>query len=390
MDKIKVLFIVGAFHKAGAERFAYEIDLALNKEKFEVSILCLQQENPLLVKWNNRYYEGKHKSLGSTISYIDDFLENHKQSKAERIFHKLTNKKFKKTKGIYKASLFSYLDKFSVLHWMGEYTFIHQIPLEIKKKSIIHSMCAKFQEPTLYDNYNHHYPYQFISGFQNDEVKFEYSQFENVSHTYFPLAIKIHQKENSWKYVSNEIRKIGIFTRLDKNKPLDPFFYAFHLLLDKHPNCELHIFGNGDPGEEGMLTYLDRLGISDKVIFRGHQEDITITVTEEHLDLSWFQGYNNRTPAGFAGLDICLTGTPLICWDFFSKPLNFFNPVYPHFKNLNEFVDFTSEILNNKNKAEELSDLQFNDVYVNRNMDSLVSIVEDLYIKIYQEKQQKN
>lgn len=382
MQKINILFIVGAFHKAGAERFAYEIDQALNKEKFNVSILCLQPEKYESPKWAGRYYDAKHKEIGTEIRYIDSFIEKQKLNRAERIFHKLTRQKFRKTKKIYKESLFSFLDNFNLIHWMGEYTFIHEVPLNIKEKSLIHSMCAKFQHPNLYNEYDFDFPYQFISGFENEELKFEYSQFKNISHTFLPLALKMEKKGNNWKFNNNEIKKIGIFTRLDKNKPLDPFFYAFHLLLDKKSNCELHVFGNGDPEKEGMLEYLDRLGITDKVFFRGHQENISETAVKENLDLSWFQGYNNR-PAGFAGYDLCLTGVPLVCWDFFSKPIEIFNPVYPHFKNLNQFVDFTLEILTSKSKAEELSNLQFEDVKNNRDMEKMIATVEELYLHIY-------
>lgn len=385
MNKTTVLFIVGALHRAGAERFAYEIDLALNKNKFKISILCLQNKNHISAKWDSRYYEDKHEALGTNVIYIDEFLENNKTSLLERIFHKLTKKKFKKViKDKYKKTLYSYLDKFDVIHWMGEYTFIHQVTTEIKKKSLIHSMCAKFQDPTLYDNYDFDYPYEFLSGFYNEEVAFEYSEFKSIKHNYFPLTLKIDKNENTWKYPYGEIKKIGIFTRLDKNKPLDPFFYAFQLLLDINPNTELHVFGNGNPKEEGMLNYLDRLGISEKVFFRGHQEDISKIAINERLNLSWFQGYNNRTPAGFAGFDICLTGTPLICWDFFSAPTNPFNFIYPHFKNLNQFVDFTSQVLNNKDKAEELSNMQFKDVLSNRDIDKFIPDLENLYLQLSQ------
>jgi glycosyltransferase involved in cell wall biosynthesis len=387
MNKTTVLFVVGALHRAGAERFAYEIDLALNKDKFKISILCLQNKHYISAKWDSRYYEDKHEALKTNVIYIDEFLADRKTSLLERIFHKLTKKKFKKVnKGRYKKALYSYLDKFDVIHWMGEYTFIHQVTAEIKNKSLIHSMCAKFQDPTLYDNYDFDYPYEFISGFYNEEVAFEYSEFKSINHNYFPLALKINKNENTWKYPYEEIKKIGIFTRLDKNKPLDPFFYAFQLLLDIHPNTELHIFGNGNPKEEGMLDYLDRLGISEKVFFRGHQEDIAETAIKERLNLSWFQGYNNRTPAGFAGFDICLTGTPLICWDFFSAPTNPFNFIYPHFKKLNQFVDFTSQVLNNKHKAEELSNMQFKDVISNRDIDKFIPDLENLYLQLSQRK----
>lgn len=145
------------------------------------------------------------------------------------------------------------------------------------------------------------------------------------------------------------------------------------------PNCELHIYGNGDPKVEGMIGYLERLGINDKVFFRGHQEDIMETAINENLDLAWFQGYNNDRLAGYAGLDICVTGTPLVCWDFFDKPFNPFNATYPHFKNLNGFVNYSLEILNDKEKAESLSVAQFADVLKTRNISAFIPDLEDLY-----------
>lgn len=40
MSKVKVLFVVGSLCRAGAERFAYEIDTALNKKKIQTTIFC--------------------------------------------------------------------------------------------------------------------------------------------------------------------------------------------------------------------------------------------------------------------------------------------------------------------------------------------------------------
>lgn len=57
MDKTEVLFVVGWLHRAGAERFAYEIDSALDKSKFKLSILCLEQKGIMATNWKERYYE---------------------------------------------------------------------------------------------------------------------------------------------------------------------------------------------------------------------------------------------------------------------------------------------------------------------------------------------
>ena len=377
MNKIEVLFVVEMFYRAGAERFAYEIDSALDKSKFKLTILCLEEKESISPNWKERYYESRHEALGTKISFIDPFLEKRTTSRWERIFHKLTRRKFKRQKNKFNSSLYSYLNEFEVIHWMGEYTFIHSVPENIKKKSLIYSMSAKFQNAHLYDSYEFDYPYHFISGFKLEEG--EYSQFKNIKHTFFPLLMKIPVKEKKWNFNEKAIKKIGIFTRLNRNKPLDPFFYAFQLLLDKMSNVELHVFGNGDPKTEGIINYLERLGITEKVFFRGHQDDILETTINENIDLSWFQGYNNDRPAGYAGFDICTTGTPLVCWDFFAKPFNPYNEIYPHFKNLNDFVDFSIEILNDKEKAESLSMSQFTDVLETRNIDKYISVLENLY-----------
>ena len=74
MSKVKVLFVVGSLCRAGAERFAYEIDSALDKNKFQTTIYCLEYENVMTENWSERYYEKKHIELGTTIVYKDKFI----------------------------------------------------------------------------------------------------------------------------------------------------------------------------------------------------------------------------------------------------------------------------------------------------------------------------
>lgn len=383
MHKLNILFVVGSLHQAGAERFAYEIDSALDKNKFKVSILCLETKKQSSITWNNRFYEKKHLDLGTEISYIDTYLNNKKQNLFERIFHKLTKNTFKKNKSKWKPLFYKFLNTFDVVHWMGEYTFIESVPDHIKQKSLIYIMSARFQDPDIYKTYNFKYHYHFMSGFKEEEIKYELNQFENVKYTYFPLVLRIDSGDNNWKFIDSPIKKIGIFTRLDRFKPLDPFFYSFQLLLDKQPNCELHIFGNGDPVKEGMISFLERLAIKNRVIFRGHQDDIVKMLNTEHIDVAWFQGYNNDRPAGYAGFDVCSTGTPLICWDFFPNPVTPFNSVYPHFKNLNEFVKESLKVLTDKQAAEKLSQAQYSDIEKARNSKYFIQVLEDTYQSIF-------
>ena len=243
-------------------------------------------------------------------------------------------------------------------------------------------MSAKFQNRDIYKNFDLEYNYNFVSGFHNREHFHEFDGFKKINHYYLPLLLNIPFEQKPWRFIDSSIKKIGIFTRLDKYKPLDPFFYSFQLLLEKLPTCELHIFGNGDPEKEGMTRYLKNLGITDSVFFRGHQDDIVETVLEENINLSWFQGHNNNKPAGYAGFDICTTGTPLICWDFMEKPFDPFNEIFPHYKSLTQLVAKSLELLTNSESAEKLSLQQFNQISFERNAVKNIHILEDIYTQI--------
>lgn len=376
MDKIKVLFVVGNFYQAGAQRFAYEIDRALDKTRFEITILCLEHSKKINADWAFRYYEQRHAVLGSEIIFIDRIV---KENTAFNFFRKVIKKVLKKNIPLVKPEINSFLNKFDLIHWMGEYTFFHNISKLNLSKSIINIMTAKFQNPDMFNEYDPLWHYNFISGFDAVECEYEFSEFSDYNHTRIPLLLKMPFAKKPWSFNNSATPKIGIFTRLDAYKPLDPFFYCFQLLLEKVPNAELHIFGNGDPEKEGMNNFLRRLAITDKVFFRGHQDDLIHTLIHEHIDLSWFQGYKNR-PAGYAGFDVCSTGTPLICWDFYDKSPESINMAYPHYKNLTAFVNRSVEILTNREQAEALSTIQFENVRQNHNVELHIQQFENVYL----------
>lgn len=384
MSKTKVLFVVYDFFQAGAERFAYEIDQALDKKKYETSILCLQIEKHKDDTWKEPYYFQKHKNLGTKIFFFDKFLPS--KILVNRGVRVIKRKLYNTPTCDYNSKLVPFFNHYDLIHWIGEYTYLHNLPQKIVSKSLISSMSARFQNPKLYAKFDFNLKYNFADAFSQEERVFEYAEFRDTIHWHIPLLFKISSKTNGWKFANNGIKKIGIFTRLDRYKPLDPFFYAFHLLLNEVADCELHIFGNGDPEKEGMSRYISNLGIRSKVFFRGHQENIVETAKREHIDLSWFQGYNNNRPAGYAGFDICSTGTPLICWDFLEMPSNPFNEIYPHYKNLLQFVDKSKVILTNEDEANSLSFKQFRDVLENRDIDKNFHLIENAYRSILQNK----
>ena len=149
MVKKRIVFIVAEFFKGGAERYAYEIDRVLDKTKFEITVLCLNNINQKVNDWE-RFYDKKHLELGTKVIFFDVFLNSQNE-----IINRIKKKLKLKTKGrINHAKIVSFLSGFDVLHWMGEYTFYHELPENLLRKSIVNTMSAKFQNPNLYSKFN--------------------------------------------------------------------------------------------------------------------------------------------------------------------------------------------------------------------------------------------
>jgi glycosyltransferase involved in cell wall biosynthesis len=391
---VKVLFIVMDFYQAGAQRFVYEVHSALNRKKFDVHILSFRDLNAS--KQYSDFYYSKHEKIGTKIYFVNQLIGgptifNRALSALFRstIVQKVLSGKRKKRVAFLlnnfrkkRRILSAFINHYDVVGWMGEYTFsflCSYLADSIYNRSIIFLMNAKFQGFEVYHNYPKEKHYIFVSGYDDeDQLKHELSEFSDYRHVLFPLYLEINTKIKKWVF-NNDKKKIGIFTRLDHMKPLDPFLYAFHMLLDKMPNLELHIFGSGDPLLSGVKKYTQHLGIEKSIFFRGHVPDIAKSAIDEQLNLVWYQGYKNR-PAGYAGFDICLTGIPQLFWEFTYS----FNEIrssetYPVFKNLNQFVEKSFEILTNEKSANTLSERQFSDVVENRDMVKHVHILENLF-----------
>ncbi|NNK27374.1 MAG: hypothetical protein HKP06_03950 [Flavobacteriaceae bacterium] len=364
----RLLFIVSDFHHGGAERQMYEIDLAIDKEILDFDILCLSDLNAS--KSFPDYFYRRHLDNGTNILFLNDVLDL-RRGRLAKAFEK-SGLSFKVQKN--KKRFLELIEEYSSICFMGEYvykTLSRFIPQDHFDRIIIFIMSARFQGEK-YRDFDKNLKYTFVSGFDDTtQIDFEFEGFRDYKHISLPLSFKVEESYRQWNFSKDKTKKkIGIFTRLNKAKPLDPFFYAYQLLLDELPDVELHIFGAGDYKVAGYDRYLNHLDIKDKVYFRGHQENIKETINKDNIDVIWFQGYKHR-PAGYAGLDACLTGVPILFWDFYighNPEINSIESVFPHFKNLKFFVNSTIDVLTTEELANSISSKQFDHVVENNNM----------------------
>ena len=379
---MKFLFVVDSFFKAGTERFTFEIHKALNKRDYQIDFLSLKNNGyGHCYLGNHQFYYQKHIELGATVFFMDNLVTIIQKPFWLRALNYVFCRiklPLIKSYDISNKELIKMLNSYEIIHWQGEYTVLHQFQKNIIVPQIITITTSKFQFKNLYEKFDTKYPYNFLSGFSKIETMYELSEFTFARHFEFPLYFEIPNKKNNWKKQVLTSNKIAIFTRLNSYKPLDPFFYALQLVQNKEKNTELHIFGYGDPELEGMNRYIDRIGLTG-VYFRGNVESIYETLENEYFDLSWFQGYNNDRPAGYAGLDVASFGLPLICWDFHPSPNKMENKVFPHYKNLETFVEKSLEILNDKEKAQELSKIQFEEIIQNWDIEKNIHKLEFIY-----------
>lgn len=387
MLKKKILWVVYDFNQAGGQRYVYEICKALNKEKYEIHFLKLAPLNHDK-NWNSEFYYQPTLNLGCKIFTVEELKKippsddsvNKKLSPLKKVFNQRPFK-INKNSG----------DKTRIKIFLSNYDYINFSGLNVYRSlctatdseyenGIIHILTARFQDKkNIYGDYNKELNYRFVSAFSNDTLKFELEDFKNYRHTYYPLAFEtvpykipgIEKKDK--KFV------IAVFTRLSNMKPLDPYFYAIKLLLEKQVNVELRIYGAGDPAELGLIRQLNYLYITKNVSFPGHLESILAELTKNEIDLIWFQS-NNQLPAGYAALEIAMSALPQVFWDFSDIGLkNPIGEIFPSFTSLTDFVDYSEKLLNCIELRKKLGDAQRGYVIKYNSSKSHIHILEELF-----------
>jgi len=371
----KILFIVSDFYQSGANRYAYEIDKSLDKSKIDLSILSWHKLNNSEI-WND-YYFSKHQALGTPIFFENEINQLTIPTFKERFEKKILNKPLPNERQMFH----DFLESFAKIIVIGEYLYPYVARFMNEKeldKTYISIHNSIFQHKENYDRYDKKQFYQFISSFKDGMYQIEFQSFENYSHVFFPLSIHIENSVFKTDYELKESVKIGIFTRLSHTKPLDPFLYAFQLILEKYPTAEFHIYGSGDPEKEGVMRIVKQLDLESKVIFRGHQEDLIATALADNLNLIWLHGYYG-IPGGFSGFDICTTKIPQIFWDFSVSSDKFSDPRFPMYHQLSKFVAKSLEIIEDPSKAKDLAEVQYKYIDEEKNVQKFIHILESLF-----------
>ncbi len=381
-SKVKVLFVVSEFFQAGTQRFTYELDRALNKELFTVEILSLLPLNTS--KRFADYYYPKHLELGTKVHFLDEINQLSVPTLKEKLEHRILNKPYTDER----MQIKSFFNGFDAISVMGEYNFkeiYKYISVENKHKLLVHIQNSKYQVPTTYANFPKDEEFHFVSGFHEGQIDQELSEFNRYKHTYYNLNFKFENTFEKTIYQTSKAPKIGIFTRLTPAKPLDPFIYAFQLVVDQFPEAVLNIYGSGDPIKEGVSRYVEQLKLEHNVVFRGHQENILKTAVEDNLDLVWLHGYHGL-PGGWVGFDLSSAKFPQLFWNFGNNQHAKQYPFFPMFNSIREFAEKSMTVIQDPNLAKSLALEQFHYTNSQYNIENNIHVMEELYQSLKQPK----
>ncbi len=343
MQKYRVLLVVTEFWQAGCQKYNYEMDKWINKDRFETQILCYHDigSNP---DWEDYYYP-LHQEFGTKINFLSDF--------------KTRYGRIRKKEGVDKEGLNSFVDSFDTVIFQGEYCwagFARYFTYNKKKFYIsIHNSIVQAEEN--YAGFDRSLKHNFITSFTPELAKYEFQEFDDYNFYHFPLSISA-KWENEWKPEFFNSKRIGIFTRLTKGKPITPFLYSFHLLRDKIPDAKLLIFGNGDPEEAGIMEHVNLLNLNDSVQFMGHAQDIVESAVEHELSLVFFHGYHHM-PGGFASFQLSSAGIPQLFFEMIPQDLTERDVVLYSTNSVRAYTDKAVGLLNNKEALTKLSADQF-------------------------------
>ncbi|WP_407376018.1 glycosyltransferase [Methanobrevibacter sp.] len=155
-------------------------------------------------------------------------------------------------------------------------------------------------------------------GLKNDLVK------EFNMNTIKAIPNIIDSSQYSQINENKDLNKISIFARLSPEKNISDAIKAFEIVSKQKENARLEIFGRATTPseileEEKLHELVDELKLKDKVIFKGHSDEVNVEMSKSLATLftSDFEGL------GMVVLESMLNSTPVISYDLHYGPADF-------------------------------------------------------------------
>ena len=280
--KINLIFFLARFGVGGAGNSVYRLVTSLNKKKFKVSVICL----------NNCAYEKKLNKNGIKVYKLKATKLIFSFFKLKKLINFLI---IDKSKNILVSNI-NYTNIFcSIIFWRNEKIKLIGIERTPLKELEIYFNFFDFLKKTVLKillkiSYSRFDKIVCNSEYMSKYLKKKYGF--NSSTIYPPSVVKKKYKKVFLKI--NNKKKINIITvcRLSREKKLSELFYAINLLKDK--NIKLNIVGDG-PEKQRLINLVTKLRLNNQVFFLGHKSNVTsyIKNSQLYINSSYFEGFPN-------------------------------------------------------------------------------------------------
>ena len=351
--KTKILFVHSQLVQHGSERYLFELCKELDKNEFDIHILTR------FFSVRNNFYYPKLIGIGCKIHtrlvslrhlrYPIKLLYNNSKliRNVVKAFHR----------HLIKIIYFNYFRKFDVIAVIGIETYCDALSplLDSYNNVIVHHVFHQFQFERNY--FNEFKQTKIVICDQKQREEILNSKISKIILYNLPLPMSFDESINIGltKKFNNNLVRVGVFSRLYKDRPNEPLFKCFAEFNKKYNNkTELYFYGDGDSTQYNEI--LIDLKISDSVFFRGHSKSISDSIITDQIDILWLVSMGKSI--SYSSIEISCLGMPMVFWnidnDDYSKIQTETSGAIHSFNNLEEFVEFNCSILGDYEKLREV------------------------------------
>ncbi len=329
--KINLIIFISEFNLGGAGNSIFKLCKNLPKNKFKISIICL----------NKCYYKDELSKIGVELFEIKSKKTFFAMQKIRHLVKRLIRKDYKNIylSNIHFSNILSvlFLNSIDIKIILVERTPYEELKIyynffDFIKKNLIKILI----------NFTFHRAHACVSNskYISDKYNENYNlNFKTINPPSFKKLNFLKSKKKLKKQVS-----LGVVSRLSKEKKIENLIY---ILKDFNENVSLKIVGDG-PQEKKLKKIVNKLGLKKRIIFLGSVHPKKITKVLKSFDylinISDFEGFpNSVVEALSAGIPVLASQSYGGINDIIkSKKYGFI------FKDIDELRDIIEKILSKK------------------------------------------
>ena len=309
--KIRVLVVHSQLQQHGSERLMYEVCEALDKSRFEVSILV----RPFFIR--NQFYFAKFTKLAIPI-HCRLVTKRHARFPIKWLYDRSGT--LRKLLAWFQQFLVRGLCR-PLVEWadiiavIGIETYCDAFApwLDASGKVVIHHVTHRFQFER--DYFAECHQRRIVVGDEQQRLEVMASPLHGCEIFYFPLSMSLGKLPRLAVNAPSSGRpvRVAVVSRLYRDRPNEQLFRCFAALC-RVVDSELFFYGGGDPALYSAL--LAQLGIVDKVIFKGHQSNLEESLRRDRPTVSWLVAAGPSISYG--SVEMSSLGIPMVFWNLSS------------------------------------------------------------------------